>query len=355
MKNQGEFYIYSFNDPRTNAPYYIGKGQNQRWYDHFASHYFKNPKNPYKARKIKKLQRLGYEPEKHVNFLATGLSEELAYELEEFVISEIGLANLTNLTLGGTGGIKGMSFPQSGRDKLSEAFKGEKHPRAKLTEQKAAEIKWLTKFSNWSCQKISNIVGQLSAGSVRDIKKSYSWKHVEPQKPDWFDGPLKYNGYKSEAEMIEAMRARYNMGFSLPEIGKEFNLTPVTVKYKCFPGQKLSNDLSNDLTEREAGEIKWLTRHSAMYKTKIAEIYSTSHLTVDGLMRKNVRKQVNEQKPSWFCGTLRFRGYNNAQEMMQAVKQDFYNGFSERQLMNKYDFGLHKVRNLLNDNPGYTK
>jgi len=40
---------------------------------------------------------------------------------------------------------------------------------------------------------------------------------------------------------------------------------------------------------------------------------------------------------------------------MQAVKQDFYNGFSERQLMNKYDFGLHKVRNLLNDNPGYTK
>jgi len=355
MQNKGEFYIYSFNDPRTNAPYYIGKGQNQRWYDHFASHYFKNPKNPYKARKIKKLQRLGYQPEKHVSFMATGLSEELAYELEEFLISEIGLQNLTNLTLGGTGGIKGMSFPQSGRDKLSEAFKGSKHPHAKIAEQQAAEIKWLTKFSGWSCKEISNKIGQVSYRTVSDIKNSYSWKHVEPQKPDWFDGPFKYNGYKSEAEMIEAMRERYNMGFSLPEIGREFNLTPGTVKYKCFPGQRLSNDLSNDLTEREAGEIKWLARHSAMYKTEIAEIYSTSCLVVDGLMRKNVRKQVNEQKPSWFRGTLRFRGYNNAQEMMQAVKQDFQNGFSERQLMNKYDFGLHKLRNLLNDNPGYTK
>lgn len=355
MKNQGEFYIYSFNNPRTNAPYYIGKGQNQRWYDHFASHYFKNPKNPYKARKIKKLQRLGYEPEKHVNFLATGLSEELAYELEEFVISEIGLANLTNLTLGGTGGIKGMSFPQSGRDKLSEAFKGEKHPRAKLTEQKAAEIKWLTKFSNWSCQKISNIVGQLSAGSVRDIKNSYSWKHLEPQKPDWFDGPLKYNGYKSETEMIEAMRARYNQGYTLTEIAREFHTTQPTVKYKALPNQRLMNDLANDLTEREAGEVKWLARHSAMYKTEIARMYSIKERTVRGLLRGQSRKNVVELKPANFNGILRYRGLNNAEEMMQAIRQDLSNGVSEAKIMEKYNFGHKKLKNILKGNPGHTK
>lgn len=354
MQNQGGFYIYSFNDPRTNLPYYIGKGKNQRWYDHFKNHYFTNPKNPYKARKIKKLQSLGYEPEKHVKFLATGLSEELAYELEDLVVTEIGLENLTNITPGGVGVFNRGPLPDNMKKKMSEAFKGERGPKAKLTAQQAAEIKWLTKFSGWSCNEISKRVGH-SCSCVSDIKNYYSWKHVEPQKPDWFNGPLKYNGYKSEAEMIEAMRARYNEGYTLTEIAKEFNTTQPTVKYKAFPNQRLKDYPAQKLTEREAGEVKWLARHSAMYRTEIAMMYSIKERIVRGLLRGQSRKEVVEQKPANFNGTLRYRSFNNAEEMMQAIRQDLSKGISEAKIMEKYNFGHQKLKNILNGNPGHTK
>jgi DNA-binding CsgD family transcriptional regulator len=355
MQKQGEFYIYSFNDPRTNLPYYIGKGKNQRWYDHFKDHYFRNPKNPYKARKIKKLQSLGYEPEKHVKFLGANLSEELAYELEDLVVSEIGLENLTNITPGGVGVFNRGPLPDNMKNKMSEAFKGERAPKAKLNEQQAGEIKWLAKFSGWNGQEISNIVGQVSPESVRDIKNSHSWKHVEPQKPDWFDGPLKYNGYKSEAEMIEAMRARYSEGATLQQIGKEFNVTFPTVKYKAFPNQRLRYYPAKKLTEREAGEIKWLARHSALYRSKIATMYSTKERTVRSLARGDSRKNVVEQKPDNFNGILRYRGFNNAEEKMQAIRQDISKGLSEAKTMKKYNFGHQKLKNILKENLGNTK
>lgn len=118
-----EFYVYSYESPDTFVPFYIGKGKGNRHAYHLleAKKEQTFDKNKHKINKIKKILASGSEPV--ISIVMDNMTEEDAFELEEFLIQEIGradigLGTLTNLSNGGEGG-KGIDH------------KGEKKPNVR--------------------------------------------------------------------------------------------------------------------------------------------------------------------------------------------------------------------------------
>lgn len=110
-EERSDFYVYVYRDPFTMAPFYIGKGLNGRADQHLmeAKDERNTPENYYnsfKLRKIRKILDQGKDP--IIERVCEGMTEDDAFELEVFLISEIGRrvldeGPLTNLTDGGEG------------------------------------------------------------------------------------------------------------------------------------------------------------------------------------------------------------------------------------------------------------
>lgn len=81
------FYVYELVDPRTNLPFYIGKGKNNRCEKHLDETY-KNTENKKKYAYIKGLKNKGLIPV--INKIAIELLEEDAYNLEAELIALYG-------------------------------------------------------------------------------------------------------------------------------------------------------------------------------------------------------------------------------------------------------------------------
>lgn len=99
------YYIYALIDPRSNQPFYIGKGllKNQRHLDHFAES-IESTSNRHKFFKIQLLKNLGLDIP--VEFLEDNIVDEsTAYKREEHYIKFYGRKNidphgiLTNICL----------------------------------------------------------------------------------------------------------------------------------------------------------------------------------------------------------------------------------------------------------------
>ena len=169
------FYVYSLINPNTLESFYIGKGSNGRIDAHFhesQAHY-----NPHKWNKIQKLRRNGLEPDEMKRIIFDGLTEEKAYELEKEIIEEIGLENLTNVKQGGGGGSK---------------FKGEDCPHCKITRKEAAWIRYMVQNSDFGARKLHQHYQDCFESDVTEpiidrIAQGKSWKHVEPEKPPFWD------------------------------------------------------------------------------------------------------------------------------------------------------------------------
>lgn len=81
MKNI--YYVYIFVEAQSGIPFYVGKGRNGRWQEHFrVSQLCK------KTRIACKLRSMNVRPS--VWFVQTNLFEDYAYELEEACIKAIG-------------------------------------------------------------------------------------------------------------------------------------------------------------------------------------------------------------------------------------------------------------------------
>lgn len=100
------YYIYSYVDPRTNLPFYIGKGKNNRKFNHILREKESRRENREKYKIIQELKSLNLLPiiiELENNIL----NEDDAYNREDYYIKLYGRRNyekdgiLTNKTLGG--------------------------------------------------------------------------------------------------------------------------------------------------------------------------------------------------------------------------------------------------------------
>lgn len=99
------YYIYAYIDPRSNLPFYIGKGKDDRKYDHLNQKYSKK-ENREKSRVIQEIINQGLTP--IINELESNIvSEDLAYNREDYYILKYGRKGyepygiLTNKTING--------------------------------------------------------------------------------------------------------------------------------------------------------------------------------------------------------------------------------------------------------------
>jgi len=87
------YYVYQLIDPRNNKPFYIGEGKGNRAWSHLE---FKSGcNNPHKDRIIQKIHDLGLEV--IVEIVHNNLSKVESTRLEEILIEEIGIDNLSNI------------------------------------------------------------------------------------------------------------------------------------------------------------------------------------------------------------------------------------------------------------------
>jgi hypothetical protein len=105
-KNYGEYYVYALIDPRTNVPFYLGKGSHDRMYQHQRDMERLMRKGTAgammalscKHKRIRDIIRAGYEVKYEILYRTD--EEGDAYRAERQAISDYGLENLTNETYG---------------------------------------------------------------------------------------------------------------------------------------------------------------------------------------------------------------------------------------------------------------
>ena len=94
-----QYYVYQLIDPRTNKPFYIGKGKGKR-IDAHEKEARSNIISP-KCNMIREIESSGLKIIKEI--IKYFDKENTAYNYEKKLIKKIGLDNLTNLTEGGIG------------------------------------------------------------------------------------------------------------------------------------------------------------------------------------------------------------------------------------------------------------
>lgn len=99
-KKELKNYVYVYSDPDTGKPFYIGKGKNDRVFEHLS-----DSSESEKVAHIKWLKERGLEPK--IDILVHGVDENTAFKVEAAAIDLIGLENLTNIQKGHESGLYG--------------------------------------------------------------------------------------------------------------------------------------------------------------------------------------------------------------------------------------------------------
>lgn len=143
------YYVYAYVDPRTELPFYIGKGHGTRAYSHLTESRT-TTKNLKKWNKIASLRKSGYEPQ--VTILIDNLTEDAAYLYEEELIRKYGRKGidpggiLTNICASGRP--PGCAYARIG--KLHS-----EHSKKIMAARKAKT--WILTKPNGSSEKIINL------------------------------------------------------------------------------------------------------------------------------------------------------------------------------------------------------
>lgn len=91
------YYVYFLRDPNNNEVFYIGKGKDNRVFDHVLCS-LNDEEDSYKMERIRNIQETGKSVEHFI--LRHGLSEASAFEVEAAIIDFIGISNLSNIQSG---------------------------------------------------------------------------------------------------------------------------------------------------------------------------------------------------------------------------------------------------------------
>ncbi len=127
-----EYYVYALVDPRTNQPFYIGKGKryksgNERAEVHLTP---AHKANRFKRARIDEIRTDGIEPK--IEYIERNMDETSAYELEVSLIDKYGRIKtggiLTNIARDRRPpGMAGKRHSQETRDEYSRSRKGRTH------------------------------------------------------------------------------------------------------------------------------------------------------------------------------------------------------------------------------------
>lgn len=93
-----QYYVYLLIDPRTNKPFYVGKGHGNRVNQHVLGALETELDEVEKIKTIHEIQTAGLEVGHLI--LRHGLSEKESLEVESAVIDVLGINNLTNIVAG---------------------------------------------------------------------------------------------------------------------------------------------------------------------------------------------------------------------------------------------------------------
>ncbi len=190
-----DFYVYGLVDSTTNKCFYVGKGSKNRWKVHVNKiKRGTSTNNQHLDNKIRKMLREQIEIN-HIK-ICEHLTEDEAYELEEFVIQEIGLSNLCNMWEGGSGG----RIPSDEvKQRIREGCKKRPAP-SEAAKQKMATAKLGTKQSEATKRKKSEALKgksqtekQRNANASRGRKgRKFSEEHKAKLRAAKLANPTRY-------------------------------------------------------------------------------------------------------------------------------------------------------------------
>lgn len=168
-----KYYVYELIDPDTKLPFYVGKGKNDRMFNHECQVNNGNIPNNNKHlyNKIKKILSSNNEIIYHKIY--DNLSEKDAFKKEIDRINEIGTKNLCNLTEGGKGGTPTAEI----RNKISNTNKG--RIVTEKTKQKI-RLSLKNKYKNMTLDERKNRFGN----NKNKIPWNYNKKYAMRSKSD---------------------------------------------------------------------------------------------------------------------------------------------------------------------------
>jgi hypothetical protein len=227
MDRVGLYYIYALIDPRSQLPYYIGKGKGKRALTHFIEGY-KESENKKKDAYTKGLRNKGIEPT--VEFLISNITDEdKAYSIETLFIRLFGRKDidrngiLTNICLHNKPpNNKGMKRSKEFKENLSQSRLGENNPM----------------FGR--CGSLHHNFGK--EGLVGETNPFFGKTHTKEQKQKWKgQGHTRgMSGKKHTPETIEKMKAA-----RAKQVISNETKQKLSVKNK---GKKLSEETKSKIT-----------------------------------------------------------------------------------------------------------
>jgi hypothetical protein len=230
------YYVYELVNPKTEHPYYIGKGCRDRCLQHFRKALRKGEEafgNKHLCRKILKFyEKLGEEGLQH-RIIKEFEEEQKAYKYEEKLISEHGRENLCNIRKGGEGVV---NTPEV-RKRISCSVK---NWRKSLSEEKEKELR----------RKISE--GQSSYWSSEKSKEERTRRKQQAKKL-WNQGKLKKEKVYTEQFVQASMKQSEEVkGKSYEEIYGEEKAEEIR--------NKISEALSGQNNPQHGKELKEETK-----------------------------------------------------------------------------------------------
>lgn len=258
------FYVYQYIDPRNNEPFYVGKGCNDRCYDHLNNVLNENYvelDNIEKHKRIKDILNNKQNP--IITKIYDNIEEWLAFGIEKYFIKKIGrkdlgLGPLLNLTNGGDG------FTSND-----------------------AKIRWSSLTVADKKKYYLNTLGKYYKNLDEKAKKSLFLRRAKSIQKNWDESPER----KKKFSLMFT-------GNSNPFFGKTHSVETKQKLSKINKGKILSEQTKNNMADSWNKRREKDKTYKTLKKWKLMSPNGTEYVFTGGLRR--FCKQFNELKSSHF-------------------------------------------------------